>query len=98
MLRMLTTGFVSLFLITSAIHAEEAKLPKQFLEDCEYFVGEWSTEIEIGGKTYTGKWVAEWSKDKTCIVSWYEAKLSLGMKPIRQQAPFVGPACKDGTP
>ena len=81
MLRMLTTGFVSLFLITSAIHAEEAKLPKLFLEECEYFVGEWSTEIEHDGTTYTGKWVAEWSKDKTCLVSWYEATTPTG--PLR---------------
>jgi len=60
------------------VSAGEVNLPANFVRDCEYYVGNWATDVEIEGTLYRGKWIANWSPDKTCLVTHWAAETPNG--------------------
>ena len=62
---------VAVLFVASAAWAQEVSLPKEFVSQCEYFLGKWDVETEIDGKVYRGTWDVEWSKDKSCLITYW---------------------------
>ena len=67
-----TPCVVVLFAISS-VSAADVGLPAEFVKECEYYLGDWATEVEIGGTVYRGTWTVKWSPDKTCLVTHWAA-------------------------
>jgi hypothetical protein len=53
---------------------QEVKLPQKFIEQSEFFVGEWTYQWDIDGNTYRGKWAAKWSPEKSCLISHFSSR------------------------
>jgi hypothetical protein len=64
---------IVLLLLAAAARAQQVNLPKEFVKDCEYFLGDWATEAEIDGTVYHSTWTARWSPDKSCLVTHWAA-------------------------
>ena len=72
-----TACLVVLFTV-STVSAADVGLPVEFVKECEYYLGDWATEVEIGGKVYRGEWIVKWSPDKTCLVTHWAAETPTG--------------------
>jgi hypothetical protein len=56
----------------------QAKLAPEFVKSSDYFIGTWNTESTANGQVYRGRWAADWSADKTCVISSWEGAESMG--------------------
>ena len=73
-----TSCAVVLFAISSA-SAAGVGLPADFVKECEYYLGDWLTEVEIEGEVYRGEWIVRWSPDNTCLVTHWAADHPTGL-------------------
>lgn len=58
-----------------AAQVKQTALPDEIAKELKFFVGEWTVEGEVLGKTLKGRWFAKWSPEKHCLLIRYPLAL-----------------------
>jgi hypothetical protein len=61
-------------LAVSTASAADVNLPADFIKECEYYCGDWKSEVDNDGTVYRGTWTVRWSPEKTCLVTHWAAE------------------------
>ncbi len=58
-----------------AAQVEQTALPNNIVKELRFFVGDWTVEGDVIGKTLKGHWSAKWSPERHCLLIRYPLTL-----------------------
>lgn len=59
---------MTLALLSTTSYAQDGEIPDEFLEDVQYYIGDWTSEVKSGDRVTEGTWSAKWSAEGKCLI------------------------------